>query len=248
MPSDGEARIGPRVAVIVPVWNEEAIVGAVLAEVPTEYRDHVFVVDGGSEDQTRERAAAAGATVIVQRQRGYGAACWEGCQAATPAEILVFLDGDYSDPPAEIPRLVGPIAEGRADLVLGCRRFTPGALPLHARLGNRFVLGIIRLLAGRAPRDLPSFKAVRADRLAGLAMRERTYGWTTEMIVKAIRAGLRIEQVDVEYRQRGGGSSKVSGTVRGTIGASQKLITTAIRYARAPIPDGSIATPRTSRP
>lgn len=233
---------------IIPVWNEEEVVGAVLEEVPAGYRQRLIVVDGGSRDRTVEVARERGARVVVQRRRGYGAACWEGFQAARDAEVLVFLDGDYSDPPAEVPRLVAPILAGHADLVLGCRRFAPGALPVHAHLGNRLVLGIIRLLAGRAPSDLPSFKAIRADRLAALDMRERTYGWTTEMIVKAIRAGLRIEEAPVGYRQRAGGRSKVSGTVRGTIGASCKLLTTAVRYARAPRPGPVAGRPPTAEP
>jgi hypothetical protein len=131
---------------------------------------------------------------------------------------------------------LGPLREGRADLVLGCRRFAPGALPAHARLGNALVLGIIRLLTGHAFRDLPSYKAIRRECLEALEMRELTYGWTTEMIVKAGRIGLRIEQVEVGYRERGGGRSKVSGTIRGTLGAGYKLITTAVRCARMPVP------------
>jgi glycosyltransferase involved in cell wall biosynthesis len=223
----------PAVIAIVPVWNEAEVIGRVLDEVPRDVVDRVVVVDGGSTDGTGELAARHGAEVVQQRRRGYGAACAEGARAAGEG-VLVFFDGDYSDPPAETGRVVGPILRCEADLVLGCRDFrrAPEALPIHARLGNRAVARLIGLLTGRRLADLPSFKAIRSDRLVRLEMREMTYGWTTEMIVKAARAGFRIEQVRVGYRPRGGGRSKVSGTVRGTIGAGYKLVTTAVRYAR----------------
>lgn len=228
-----------RVALIIPVLNEAEIIGRVLDEVPRELVNRLLVVDGGSTDDTRAVATAHGAEV-VPAPRGYGAACWAGVQAAADCDLLAFLDGDYSDPPGELERLLAPLRSGAADLVLGCRDFAPGALPAHARLGNRLVLGIIRLLVGRDFSDLPSYKAIRADRLAQLDLRERTYGWTTEMIVKAARRGLRIVEVRVAYRERGGGQSKVSGTLRGTLGAGYTLITTAIRCARVPLPDGPV--------
>jgi glycosyltransferase involved in cell wall biosynthesis len=221
-----------RAALIIPVLNEAEIIGRVLDEVPREHIDRLLVIDGGSVDDTRAVAAAHGAEVIRQIERGYGWACWTGAQAASDCELLVFMDGDYSDPPAEVERLLEPLRAGKADLVLGCRNFAPGALPIHARLGNRVILAIVRLLVGRGLADLPSYKAIRADRLAQLDMRERTYGWTTEMIVKAARSALRIAEVQVRYRERGGGRSKVSGTIRGTLGAGYKLITTAVRCAR----------------
>ena len=235
----------PRVALIIPVLNEAEVIGRVLDEVPREAVERVLVVDGESTDETTTVAAAHGAEVVRQRERGYGAACWAGVEAARDCDLLVFLDGDYSDPPGDLERLLTPLRAGTADLVLGCRDFMPGALPPHARLGNRLVLAIIRLLVGRSFSDLPSYKAIRADRLAALDMRERTYGWTTEMIVKAARQGLRIVEVRVGYRERGGGRSKVSGTIRGTLGAGYKLISTAIRCTRAPLP-GSAAPARGS--
>jgi glycosyltransferase involved in cell wall biosynthesis len=220
------------VVAIVPVWNEADVIGRVLDEVPRDCVDRVIVVDGGSTDGTREVAQRHGAEVVRQTRRGYGAACADGAQAAGPG-VLVFLDGDYSDPPADIPRVVEPILRGEADLVLGCRdmRNAPDALPLHAQLGNRAVIWMIGALTGRRLADLPSFKAIRSESLGRLDMREMTYGWTTEMIVKSVRSRLRIDEVSVGYRARGGGKSKVSGTVRGTIGAGYKLVTTAIRYA-----------------
>lgn len=228
-----------RTALIIPVLNEAEVIGRVLDEVPRSAIDRLLVVDGGSTDETRAVAAARGAEVVQQAERGYGAACWSGVQAAGDCELFVFLDGDYSDPPGELERVLAPVRAGRADLVLGSRRFAPGAHPWHARLGNQVVLAIIRVLVGRSFRDLPSYKAIRADRLAELDLRERTYGWTTEMIVKAARRGLRIVEVPVQYRARGGGRSKVSGTIRGTFGAGYKLITTALRCARGPLADPS---------
>ncbi len=221
------------VIAIIPVWNEAEVIGRVLAEVPPDVIDRVVVVDGGSTDGTREVAAQHSAEVVQQRRAGYGAACAEGVRVAG-AGVLVFFDGDYSDPPSEAPRIVGPILRGEADLVLGCRdlRHAPDALPIHARLGNRAVAWAIGILTGHPLADLPSFKAIRSDCLARLDMREMTYGWTTEMIVKAARADFRIAQVSVGYRARGGGRSKVSGTLRGTFGAGCKLVTTAVRYAR----------------
>jgi rSAM/selenodomain-associated transferase 1 len=225
-----------RVALIIPVLNEAEIIGRVLDEVPRASVDRLLVVDGGSTDETRAVAAMHDAEVIRQAERGYGAACWGGVQAARDCDLLVFLDGDYSDPPADLERLLEPLRAGTADLVLGCRDFAPGALPLHARLGNKLVLAIIRLLVGCSFADLPSYKAIRSDRLADLDMQERTYGWTTEMVVKAARRGFRIAEIRVGYRERGGGRSKVSGTIRGTLGAGYKLISTAVRCARAPLP------------
>lgn len=223
------------VALIIPVWNEEAVIGRVLAEIPAGCVDRVIVVDGGSRDRTVEIARTAGATVVAQRRRGYGAACAEGVAAAGSADLLVFLDGDYSDPPAHIPDLLAPLRAGQADLVLGSRvlgGMARGALPAQAVLGNRLVTGLIWLLYRRRLTDLPSFKAIRRETLARFEMREFTYGWTTEMIVKAIRQGGPMVEVGVPYRARGGGRSKVSGTLKGTLLAGYRLIATTLRYAR----------------
>lgn len=223
-------------AVVIPAWNEAECIGPVLGEVPPEVADWVFVVVGVSTDDTAEIAAAHGARTLRTARRGYGLACWTGAQAALAAgaDVVAFLDGDYADPPAALPEILLPILEGRADLSLGSRTLGGGQqpLPLHARLGNTGVLAALRVLVGAHLTDLPSFKAIRADALRALDMREMTYGWTVEMIVKAVRANLRIAEQGVPYRPRLAGRSKVSGTVRGTIGAAWKLSSCAVRYAR----------------
>lgn len=224
-----------QVALVVPAWNEAECIGAVLSEVPPEAVRRVFVVCGGSTDGTAEIATAHGGQALAPERPGYGAACWAGVRAAAAAgaEIVAFLDGDYADPPAELPRLLAPLLAGEADLVLGRRDRSsfPGAVPRHARLGNWLVLRALHFRLGRRLGDLPSFKAIRLAALEGLEMREMTYGWTTELVVKAVRAGLRIAEVPVPYRPRLAGKSKVSGTVRGSLGAAWKLCSCALRYA-----------------
>jgi glycosyltransferase involved in cell wall biosynthesis len=224
------------VALVIPAWNEAGSIAAVLSEVPSGAVDRIFVVCRGSEDATADIARAHGAWTLPQQSPGYGAACWQGARAAAVAgsRAIVFLDGDYSDPPADLPRVLAPLLAGTADLVLGYRDVDthPHVLPLHARLGNRVVLGIVHILLGRRLRDLPSFKAIRLDCLERLEMSEMTYGWTVELIVKAVRARLRVAEVPVRYRRRLAGKSKVSGTVRGTLGAGWKLCSCAVRYAR----------------
>ena len=226
----------PRIALVIPAWNEAESIGAVLAEVPPDVVDRVFVVTGDSTDGTDEIATGLGAAALPQAQPGYGAACWAGVRAAMEAgaEIVVFLDGDYADPPAELPRVLAPLLTGQADVVLGPRDLAqhPEAQRIHARFGNWLVLTMLSLLLRRRLCDLPSFKAIHMDCLRQLAMSEMTYGWTTELVVKAVRTGLRIVEVPVVYRPRLAGQSKVSGTVRGTVGAAWKLCTCALRYAR----------------
>ena len=226
----------PRVALVIPAWNEAESIGAVLSEVPPDVVGRIFVVTGDSTDGTDEIATGLGAVALPQAQPGYGAACWAGVCAAMDAgaEIVVFLDGDYADPPAELPRVLTPLLTGQADVVLGPRDLTrhPEAQRIHARFGNWLVLTMLSLLLRRRLRDLPSFKTIRMDCLRQLAMSEMTYGWTTELVVKAVRTGLRIVEVPVAYRPRLAGQSKVSGTVRGTVGAAWKLCTCALRYAR----------------
>jgi glycosyltransferase involved in cell wall biosynthesis len=241
MPGNSPAPL--TVSVIIPVYNEVTNIGRVIAEIralPPDpaYTLEILVVDGGSKDGTVEAARSAGARVLPQKERGYGAACYTGFEATT-AEIVVFLDGDYSDPPAALPALLAPLMDERADLVLGTRmgprpQGGPGrdALPAQAVWGNRLVTGLIRLLYGYKLSDLPSFKAIRREQLASFGMQEMTYGWTTEMLVKAVRSKYRIVEVPVAYRPRGGGQSKVSGTVKGTLKAAYFLLMTTFRYTR----------------
>ncbi len=224
-----------KAALVIPAWNEPEAIGPLLSEIPPNVVDQVLVVVGSESDPTGPVARAHGAIVLVQPRAGYGAACWSGAKAALSdgAEIVAFLDGDYADPPSDLARLLRPLVAGEADLALGCRdlRQHPDALPLHAQLGNQVVLWILRALLGARIADLPSFKAIRADALAQLDMREMTYGWTVEMIVKSIRAGLRIEQIDVVYRPRLGGRSKVAGDVRASIRAAARLLGCAVTYS-----------------
>jgi len=223
------------VALVIPAWNEAEAIGAVLDEVPRSLVDDILVIVASRTDPTATVARARGARVVVQSSPGYGAACWTGAELAMAggAEIVTFLDGDYADPPSELPRLLEPIQSGRADLVLGCRdlhRF-PGALPPHARLGNSLVCWQLRILLGTRFRDLPSYKAIRASALRQLDMREMTYGWTVEMLVKSARQRLRIEQIQVVYRPRRGGQSKVAGNLRASVAAACKLVGCALTYA-----------------
>jgi glycosyltransferase involved in cell wall biosynthesis len=204
-------------------------------------------VDNGSTDRTAECAQRAGAQVVREPRPGYGYACAAGVRAAQEygARILVFLDADGSFDPAQLPDLLAPIQADRADLVLGSRSaggMEPGAMPLHARFGNWLVARLMRLLYGLRVTDLGPYRAVRADLVARLGMREMTYGWPTEMMVKAARQGARVLEVPVRYRARRGGRSKVSGTVRGTLLATYAILFVTLRYAFGRMDErGSIA-------
>ena len=224
-----------RVGLVIPVRHEEAALDAVLAEIPPGACDWTFVVLHSPADPSGHIAAARGAEILVQTNPGYGAACWEGALAAIErgAEVVAFMDGDHSDPPSYLPLVLGPIHRGEADLSLGCRDMSrsPLALPPHARLGNALVTAVLSLILRRRIRDLPSMKAIRAAHLARLDLREMSYGFTIEMILKSARARLGIAQVPVPYRPRLGGHSKISGTVGGTVGATWKLCTCPLRYS-----------------
>jgi glycosyltransferase involved in cell wall biosynthesis len=225
----------PCLAVIVPAWNEAGAIGQVVAALPRDWADLIIVVDGGSADGTPEIARAAGATVVGQDRPGYGAACAAGVRAATAAgaEVLVFLDGDFADDPADLPLVAGPIVAGTADLVLGTRldRRERGALPPHQRAGNRVATLLIALLYRRRLRDIGSFRAIRADNLAALQMSHPTYGWPVEMVVKAVKRGYRIAEAPIHYRRRIG-QAKVGGTVRGSALAGYHMLRTILHYAR----------------
>ena len=220
------------VVAIIPALNEELAIGDVVGAIPAALVTETIVVDNGSTDRTAEVARAAGARVIAEPLRGYGAACLAGVRAAERADILVFLDGDRSDDPAEMPSVLRPIVEEKADLVIGSRvrGAAPGALTPQQRLGNRVVTIAIRFLYGLGLSDIGPFRAVRREVLRDLDMQDLSYGWPVEMIVKAARKGYRVVEVPVSCRPRVG-QSKVGGTLKGTLLAGYHLLRTTFRYA-----------------
>ncbi|GAB3634759.1 glycosyltransferase family 2 protein [Hymenobacter arcticus] len=228
----------PRIAVLIPAHNEEKSIALVLSEIPAGLVQEVVVVDNASTDATAAAARAAGATVVTEPRPGYGQACLAGLAyyAAQPVgqtpEIIVFLDGDHSDFPEEMPALLAPLLSGAAELVIGSRALGErerGALLPQQRFGNWLAAWLLRLRYGGTHTDLGPFRAVRADALARIGMVDTNYGWTVEMQVKAARLGLRVVEVPVRYRRRIG-TSKISGTVRGTIGAGYKILWTIFKY------------------
>ncbi|MGH2411916.1 MAG: glycosyltransferase family 2 protein [Chloroflexota bacterium] len=226
----------PSVAAVIPARNEEQAIGKVVAALPRDLIDRVIVVDNGSTDGTARIAREAGALVVSVTRPGYGRACAAGAAAAGGADVILFLDGDYSDFPEEARIILDPILRGEADLVLGSRlrgRRQKGALPPHQLFGNWLISGLMRLLYGTRVTDLGPFRAIRAELLAGLEMREMTYGWPVEMMVKAARSGARITEVPVSYRKRIG-KSKISGTIRGSVLAAYAIIGVTLRYALLP--------------
>ena len=221
-----------RVSVIIPTHNEAQAIALVLADLPSHLTTEVIVVDSNSSDGTPEIAAGKGARVIQEPRRGYGQACLTGLAAADSPDVVVFLDGDYSDRPSELPILLAPIIEGRADITLGSRlqgQRSAGALPWHQAFGNRLAASLIRLLYGLDISDLGPFRAGRADVLRTLALEETTYGWAVEMILKGALAGFRVVEVPVSYYPRIG-QSKISGTLKGTAGAGWFILSLIVRY------------------
>jgi glycosyltransferase involved in cell wall biosynthesis len=221
-----------RVSVVIPTHNEAQSIGRVLADLPADIVTEVLVVDSNSTDGTPEIAANMGARVLDEPRRGYGRACLTGLAAAISPDVVVFLDGDYSDRPSELPLLLAPIIDGRADITLGSRlgkQSVHGALPWHQVFGNRLAAVLIRLLYGLKISDLGPFRAGRADVLRALALEETTYGWAVEMILKGTLGGFRIVEVPVSYYPRIG-KSKISGTLKGTIGAAWFILSLIVRY------------------
>lgn len=216
-----------QISVIIPAINEAPSIGKVIAEIP-DWVDEIIVVDNGSNDNTAEVANEAGATVLSESEKGYGAACLTGITNLNDPDIIVFLDGDYSDYPVEMPRLVDPIIGDKADMVIGSRvlgKSEKGALTPQARFGNWLSCKLIRLFWQLRFTDLGPFRAIRSSSLKQLDMQDRNYGWTVEMQIKAAQQGVRSVEVSVSYRKRIG-KSKVSGTVRGVIFAGTKILYT----------------------
>jgi len=226
----------PKTVVIIPAFNEEGSIDKVIADIPQDWVDEVIVVDNNSTDQTAAVAARAGATVLSQPQQGYGNACLKGIDYAksmnpTP-DIVVFIDGDYSDYPEELPLVVGPIIEDDVDMVIGSRALGErerGSMTIPQVFGNWLATTLLRLFYGVRFTDLGPFRAIKFDKLMQINMVDRTYGWTVEMQLKAAKHKLKTCEVPVNYRVRIG-FSKVSGTVKGAVMAGYKILWTIFKY------------------
>ncbi|MGQ9922067.1 MAG: glycosyltransferase family 2 protein [Desulfobacca sp.] len=235
-------RAGSTVGVVIPALNEEAVIGQVVAAIPA-WVDEVVVVDNGSTDATAAVAQEQGARVIQEPQRGYGAACLAGIAALPDPDIIVFMDGDGSDVPKEMDFLVDPLIQDKAELVIGSRVLgirESGALSPQVRFGNWLACWLIHLCWGQSYTDLGPFRAIRRQSLLCLAMQDRDYGWTVEMQIKAVSRGLKIIEVPVSYRRRVG-TSKISGTLRGVMGAGIKILYVIFREALASVLSGKTA-------
>jgi len=242
-----ESRTKPTAAVIVPCLNEEEAVRGLVEDViavrddpvtPVSI-DRILVVDNGSTDRTAQMARNAGAEVVSEPRRGYGRACLTGVLASGDVDYIVLMDGDRSDVPAELPRLVAPILRGEADLVIGSRMlgtYERGSLLPQQIVGNRIAALVTRILYGVRLTDIGPFRVIGRERLLGLGMREMTYGWSIEMIVRAVRGGLTVREVPVTYRNRAGGVSKVSGNMRASVTAGYRIMAAIFRARRDDTP------------
>lgn len=226
----------PIIKVIIPAFNEQNAVGLVIDEIPADLVKEVVVVDNGSSDNTYEIALQKGATALREEKRGYGNACLKGIRYISDQEekpdIVVFLDGDHSDYPEEMFNLVRPIAEEDVDMVIGSRNLgnrERGSMTIQQVFGNWLATTLIRWFYGIRYTDLGPFRAIGYRQLMEINMQDKTYGWTVEMQLKAAKKKMKITEVPVNYRKRIG-ISKVSGTVKGTIGAGYKIITTIFKY------------------
>lgn len=237
-------------AFVVPCLNEEGNVADLVAELrvvatrpdlPVSVAG-IYIVDNGSTDATAARAAAAGATVVSQPERGYGRACLAGADAAGNVDLLIYLDGDRSDCPDDLPLLLAPLIRGEADLVLGSRilgSHAPGSLTTQQLVGNWVASRLLRLLYGVRLTDVGPFRVIRRPDLLALGMAEPTYGWPVEMIARAARRGLRVREVPVTWRRRAAGESKVSGSLRASIRTGYHYLAVIARVWRAPLARGT---------
>ena len=217
-----------KTVVVIPAYNEAESIAQVIAAIPGNAVERIIVVDNASTDETSALARNAGAYVVYEPRRGYGSACLRGISEAKDADIIVFLDADYSDDPSKLHEILHPIINDKSELVIGSRILgdaEPGALPPHARFGNRLACFLIRRLYGYHFTDLGPFRAIRRDALERIQMRDTNYGWTVEMQVKAAIHGLRCTEVPVPYKIRIG-RSKISGTVSGSVKAGVKILWT----------------------
>ena len=225
----------PFVSVIIAALNEEVAIAKVINSVPQNLADEIVVVDNGSKDRTAEVATAAGARVVNEPIAGYGRAFRAGLRSLSPeCEIVVFLDGDGSDYPEMMDRLVTPIIDGKADFVIGSRtqgHRETGSMNFHQVVAGYMIGFMLRILYGVRSTDMGPFRAIRRDTLDSLRLREETYGWPLEMQMRAARARVRTIEVPVDYRRRAGGHSKIAGTVRGSVLAATRILITFARIA-----------------
>ncbi len=227
----------PKVVVLIPAFNEENAVGKVVADIPKHLVDEVVVINNNSTDKTSESAKKEGATVLFEATKGYGNACLKGIEylkntRKNQTDIVVFIDADYSDYPEDIEKLIEPIISGRAKMVIGSRALgkrESGSMTIPQVFGNWLATTLIKLIYGAKFTDLGPFRAITYSALIDLNMEDKTYGWTVEMQVKAIKQKLSFEEVAVDYRNRIG-FSKISGTVKGTVLSGYKIITTIFKY------------------
>ena len=225
------------IVVIIPAFNEENAVGKVIREIPDNLVEEVIVVNNNSTDKTSEAAEKEGATVLFQEEKGYGNTCLRGIdylkkERERNTEIVVFIDADYSDFPEQMNELVKPIIENRADMVIGSRvlgKRDDGSMTFPQLFGNWLATTMMKLFYGASFTDLGPFRAIRYDSLVALNMQDKTYGWTVEMQIKAIKKKLTYCEVPVDYRNRIG-FSKISGTIKGTMMAGYKIIFTIFKY------------------
>lgn len=224
----------PKIVVVIPAFNEEQSIAKVIEDIPKDWVSQTIVVNNASTDSTVEIAEKAGAIVLTENRKGYGWACLLGIEKAKElnAEIIVFMDGDYSDYPQELPLVVNPILEKNMDLVIGSRALgkkEKGSLTPQQVFGNWLATQLIRLFYGAKFTDLGPFRAIKMNALIALGMADKTYGWTIEMQIKAIKQKMNYCEVAVNYKKRIG-VSKVSGTVKGTILAGIKIISAVFKY------------------